>query len=154
MSNIAAIIDREIALISRFIELLLDEQTCLKQAAPELLQRITAEKVPLIETLNQLEGERNLVLQNTQGVSGQPAMVKWLAQSPQNINATVHWEKLLKLAREAKTLHEINIKLINLHLAKTNAALSILNSQSGSRTLYDSGGHSASTTGSRIVDSA
>lgn len=154
MSNIAAIIDQEILLVSRFIELLLDEQTCLKQATPELLQPITAEKEPLIATLNQLEAERNQELKNTVETSGQQAMVKWLVQSPQNMNTTVHWEKLLKLAREAKALHEINIQLISLHLARTNAALSILNSQPESRILYDSYGHSAHSTGSRIVDSA
>ena len=154
MSHVAAIIEREILLVSRFIELLLDEQNCLKQAAPELLQQIATEKEPLIIKLNQLEAERNFALGSTPGVNKQVTMDNWLAQSPQNKNATVHWEKLLKMAREAKALHELNAQLIILHLAKTNAALSILNSNTGSRTLYDSGGHAALNTGSRIVDSA
>jgi flagella synthesis protein FlgN len=154
MSDVAAIIEREISLVSRFIELLLDEQNCLKQAAPELLLQIASEKGPLIGALNQLEAERNLAVGNTTGLSKQAVMDAWLAKNPKNLNATVHWEKLLKMAREAKALHELNTQLIKLHLTKTNAALSILNSNTESRALYDSGGHAALHTGSRIVDSA
>jgi flagellar biosynthesis/type III secretory pathway chaperone len=81
-------------------------------------------------------------------------MNNWLAQNPDNKSATVHWEKLLKLASKAKALNEINNQLVQLHLAKTNAALLILNNQPESRQLYSSNGQSAFITGSRIVDSA
>jgi flagellar biosynthesis/type III secretory pathway chaperone len=81
-------------------------------------------------------------------------MANWLAQNSKNKSATVHWEKLLKLASEAKMLNTVNNQLVQLHLAKTNAALSILTSQPESRLLYSSDGHAAHATGSRIVDSA
>ena len=154
MSQVISILEQEILLISQFIELLHQEQSCLKQAEPELLGQISLDKEPLIQSLNELESKRIQAVGNAGKLSNQALMTNWLAQNPKNKSATVHWEKLLKLAGDAKVLNEVNNQLVKLHLAKTNAALSILNSQPESRQLYGSDGHAAQTTGSRIVDSA
>lgn len=154
MSDVASIIEQETELVSRFIDLLRKEQICLTQAEPELLGQISEDKEPLIKSLNDLEALRNKELGITEGRSSLVAMDNWLALSPKNASATVHWQILLKLAAAAKAMNEINNQLVKLHLAKTNAALNILSSDPNSRDLYGRNGHAFLSTGSRIVDSA
>jgi flagellar biosynthesis/type III secretory pathway chaperone len=154
MSNITSIIEQEVLLVVQFIDLLEREQSCLKHAEPELLEQLCLDKEPLVKSLNELEFSRIQSLGGAGSLSNQAFMNIWLAQNPDNKSATVHWEKLLKLASKAKALNEINNQLVQLHLAKTNAALLILNNQPESRQLYSSNGQSAFITGSRIVDSA
>ena len=62
MSEIAAITEREIALISRFVALLKDEQETLKRADASALPEISAAKIDLVEQLNLLEAERRTAL--------------------------------------------------------------------------------------------
>ena len=150
MSEIAAITEREIALISRFVALLKDEQNALKCADASALPEISAAKIGLVEQLNLLEAERRAAL----GIVGRAAMAVWLANNPNDQTAAVNWEKLLNLAQEAKQLHELNAQLVGMHLQQTSEALVILTRQAEQHTLYGSNGQAAQVSGSRIVDSA
>jgi flagella synthesis protein FlgN len=58
------------------------------------------------------------------------------------------------LAKEAKALHDLNGKLLNIHLQQTTEAIAVLTQQHQAHSLYGSDGQSAMSTGSRIVDSA
>jgi flagella synthesis protein FlgN len=154
MPDIAAITEREIALISRFVALLKDEQETLKRADASALPEISAAKIDLVEQLNLLEAERRTAL----GIAGdektRAAMAVWLANNPNDQTAAVNWEKLLNLAQEAKQLHELNAQLVGMHLQQTSEALVILTRQAEQHTLYGSNGQAAQVSGSRIVDSA
>lgn len=154
MSDIAAITQREISLISRFVALLKDEQAALKFANAAALPEISTAKIALVEQLNALEIERRTAL----GIFGEEntrqVMIQWLAKHPENKTAAVNWEKLLIFAREAKELHELNAHLVGLHLQQTSEALAILTRQSAEHALYGSNGQAGRYTGSRIVDSA
>ena len=154
MSEIAAITEREIALISRFVALLKDEQETLKRADASALPEISAAKIDLVEQLNLLEAERRTAL----GIAGdektRAAMAVWLANKPNDQTAAVNWEKLLNLAQEAKQLHELNAQLVGMYLQQTSEALVILTRQAEQHTLYGSNGQAAQVSGSRIVDSA
>ena len=83
-----------------------------------------------------------------------PQFEAWLQQHPQEKKSAALWVKLLKLAREAKTLHDLNGKLLNIHLQQTTDAIAVLTQQHQAHSLYGSDGQSAMSTGSRIVDSA
>ena len=154
MPDIAAITEREIALISRFVALLKDEQETLKRADASALPEISAAKIDLVEQLNLLEAERRTAL----GIAGdektRAAMAVWLANKPNDQTAAVNWEKLLNLAQEAKQLHQLNAQLVGMHLQQTSEALVILTRQAEQHTLYGSNGQAAQVSGSRIVDSA
>ena len=154
MSVVAAIIEREIELTSRFVAALNEEQEVLKQGNADALAELTANKNLLIEQLNSLETERI----NAVGISGaepvRGAMEKWLALHGSDKAAAVNWEKLLNFAREAKALHELNSQLVELHLRKTSEILHILTHQPEKQMLYGNTGQTVSATGSRIVDSA
>ncbi len=154
MADLAAITAREVALISRFIELLKDEQETLCHADPEPLTHIGAAKVELVEQLNALEDERRAAL----GIGGEDktraAMESWLAAHPAEQKIAGDWKTLLELSREAKQLHELNAGLVALHLQQTGDALHILDSRRAADSLYGSDGQAAGPSGSRIVDSA
>lgn len=154
MSEIAAITEREIALISRFVALLQDEQETLKRADASALPEISAAKIDLVEQLNLLEAERRTALGIVGDEKTRAAMVVWLANNPNDQTAAVNWEKLLNLAQEAKQLHELNAQLVGMHLQQTSEALVILTRQAEQHTLYGSNGQAAQVSGSRIVDSA
>jgi len=154
MSEIAAITEREIALISRFVALLKDEQETLKRADASALPEISAAKIDLVEQLNLLEAERRTALGIVGDEKTRAAMVVWLANNPNDQTAAVNWEKLLNLAQEAKQLHELNAQLVGMHLQQTSEALVILTRQAEQHTLYGSNGQAAQVSGSRIVDSA
>lgn len=154
MSDVAAITTREITLISRFVALLKDEQEMLKHANATALPEISAAKIELVEQLNLLEAERRVALGIVGDEKTRAAMTEWLAKHPKEQTTAVNWENLLNLAREAKQLHELNARLVSMHLLQTSEALAVLTRQSEQHSLYGSNGQAAQISGSRIVDSA
>lgn len=154
MSSIAALTTREIELISRFICVLKNEQDTLQRGEIAGLPESAAEKLQLAEQLNALEASRNKLLGSTGDVGGRIAMERWLSDHPEQAVAAADWKKLLELARQAKHLHELNSRLVSMHLQQKNELLSVLVQQPQQNTLYGSNGQAAMATGSRIVDSA
>lgn len=154
MSAIAVLTEREIPLISSFVALLQDEQACLTRADVAALEAIGSAKAVLAEQLNALEGERRALLGLDAQRKTREGMADWLQQHPDARNVAVNWEKLLILAGEAKTLHELNTKLLGMHLQQTSEALAALTRKAENVSLYGSNGQTALSSGSRIVDSA
>lgn len=154
MADLAAITEREVALIARFVELLREEQDSLRSTDPSRLPELAAAKAELAQQLNGLEDERVAALGVGEGVKPRAAMDIWLAANPAQRAAAINWQKLLTLAEEARQLHQLNAGLVALHLQRTQEALAMLNGRSTSETLYGSNGQTASASGSRIVDSA
>lgn len=154
MSTVAEILEREVELISRFITALNEEQACLTAATPTALPNIGATKTSLVEQLNRLESERMAAIGLPGNPSDRPTMESWLSRNEHDANATVAWKKLLILAREAKTLHELNGQLVDVHLRNTAEILGILTQEAKQSGLYGASGQAVPATGSRIVDSA
>lgn len=153
-SAVAAIIEREIELVSRFVSVLNEEQEALKRADVAALPELMSRKAPLVEQLNTIENERLGALNLPAATAERGVMEKWLAQNGNDTAAAVNWKKLLNFAGEAKTLHEMNSNLVDMHLRQTSEILSILTSQPEQSALYGSSGQAVPATGSRIVDSA
>lgn len=154
MSSLAALTGQEIELISRFIALLNEEQDALKRADTSPLAEIASEKIKLIEQLNGLELARGEKLGSSDSASIRAAMTHWLEQHPDEKGLATEWAKLLDLARQAKHLHELNSRLVGMHLRHTSEILAVLTRQGQHNSLYGSNGQAAQATGSRIVDSA
>jgi len=153
MSAVGKIIEQEIEVISRFIVLLNEEQEVLKQGNVDALTELNGRKAPLVDKLNSLEGERQQSISSSDNHSAPASMEKWLAEHG-NDDLTVNWKKLLTFARDAKALHELNAKLVDMHLSQTSEILAILTQQPQKEGLYGSSGQTLPATGSRIVDSA
>lgn len=154
MADIAAITEREVALIARFVELLKKEQQTLRGTDPADLPVLGAAKEELVGQLNALEEQRLAALAMPVGEKPRVAMEKWLAANPAEKVAALNWDKLLELAQEARALHHLNAGLVALHLQRTQEALAALNGRTVGETLYGSNGQAAPSSGSRIVDSA
>lgn len=154
MTDIAAITEREVALIARFVELLKNEQESLRGTDTDQLPELGVAKAALVEQLNALEEQRVAALAMPAGETPRAAMEQWLAANPTQRAAAVNWTKLLSLAEEARQLHQLNAGLVALHLQRTQEALAILNGRTASETLYGSNGQASAISGSRIVDSA
>ncbi len=153
-SAVAAIIAREIELVSQFVSVLNEEQEALTRADVAALPELMTRKSPLVEQLNAIESERLGALDIPAATTERGAMENWLAQNSGDVVAAVNWEKLLNVAAEAKTLHELNSQLVDMHLRQATETLAILTAQPEQSALYGSSGQAVPTTGSRIVDSA
>ena len=154
MTPLSNLLKRETESVSRFILVLGQEQEALKAGRPELLAAINSEKILLVDQLNQLGTERSQLADLTGTATDRTKMAAWLQKNPQEKQSATLWVKLLKLAQEAKELHELNGQLIGLHLQRTTEAISVLTQQHKEHSLYGSNGQSSALTGSRIVDSA
>lgn len=152
MSPVAAVIAREIELVSRFVAVLLQEQEILKAGQTMQLPALGDEKNQLTAQINALDAQRAELTGCATG--DRVAMENWLAAHPGDRDATVNWKNLLKSAGEAKTLHQLNSSLVDLYLRQTTEALAILTQKQEHSTLYGASGQSLPSSGSRIVDSA
>jgi flagellar biosynthesis/type III secretory pathway chaperone len=155
MLAIGKTIDREIALVSRFLALLLDEQEALKTANPDALPKIHDEKYILVDQLNALEIERSsLTALGGPASSARERMESWMAEHPAEKQIAARWQQLIQLCQDAKQQNILNARLVNLHLEQTNQALAILTRDTNESVLYGSNGQAAQYMGRRIVDSA
>jgi len=153
-SAVAAIIEREIELVSQFVSVLKEEQEALQHGEIAALPDLISRKTPLVEQLNAIEGERLGALELPAATSERGVMENWLARNSDDTVAAASWKKLLNVASEAKALHELNTQLVDMHLRQTSEKLFILTSQPERSGLYGSSGQTMTTTGSRIIDSA
>jgi len=154
MTVLASLLTQETELVSRFVLVLNREQAALKAVVPDALAAINAEKLQLVEQLNLLGKERAKIANLAGTASDIEKMKAWLQHNPQEHKSAALWVKLLKLAKEAKALHDLNGKLLNIHLQHASEAVAVLTQQHKEHSLYGSNGQSSMSTGSRIVDSA
>ncbi|RIX41204.1 MAG: flagellar protein FlgN [Rhodocyclales bacterium GT-UBC] len=153
MSPLAVALEQETSLLIRFIAVLEKEQDALKHGWSDQLGPICEEKLTLIGYLNTAEATRGQIL-DSHGDDLQAETLQWLQAHPDDRIANALWQKMRDLARNAKHLHELNSRLVQMHLKKTDELLSILTRKAEQNTFYSSNGQAHSVTGSRLVDSA
>lgn len=153
MSALAAILDQEISLLSSFIGLLEREQNALKQGESSLLPDICKQKLIVIAELNAQESARGSILQLS-SENLHAGTIQWLKAHPDDNKAGDRWKEMLEQARKAKNLHELNGRLVQMHLQQTDELLASLTRKAEQNTFYGSNGQAHSITGSRLVDSA
>lgn len=154
MPELAAVIGREIELISRFLQLLRDEQAALQRIDPGPLPEIASAKSALVDQLNNLEEERRRMIGLAVGENARQAMEAWLTAHPGEKAIIRDWQTLLSLSAEAREQHQLNAGLVAMHLQQTNEALAILTRQPPQAELYGSDGQTSLRGSGRIVDSA
>lgn len=152
MTALAALLKNEAALVVRFRDTLLREQEILRSGTSEELADINTEKLALAESLNGAGAERARAL--SAGKDNVIDMQVWFSAHPREAESIKLWDGLLKVAREAREINEVNGSLINALHQKASDALSILTRSEAEQSLYSRDGQSAPSTGSRIIDSA
>lgn len=153
MAAAAPVTQQEIALLGDFIALLKKEQESLVRADPSTLSSINEQKLTLLADLNRHEQSRTAILQPAPGENTRDAMLRWLAVHSDQQSVADLWQTLMKLAREAKHMHDLNGKLIAMHLQQTGELLGVLK-RSEHNTLYGANGQAHQSSGSRIIDLA
>jgi len=154
MSKLAALTEQEIGLMTELLARLKEEQDALKIGDAAALPALGDAKLGLIDQLNAIESARAEFLGCKAGLDVRASMTDWLAAHPDQQPLAASWKKLLDLARQARLLHEINAKLVGMHLQQTNEMLGALTSPAHQNALYGSDGQASPASGSRIVDSA
>ena len=137
-------------------KLLESEQACLVKGDVDSLLEIAPLKAEQVDRLKELEQQRITHLDSL-GLSTSPtAMIDWLAAhagAERNELAQL-WQELMRLATEARSLNDINGKLITTRLAHNQAALSALQLSARAQNVYGPDGQASIVAGQRDLGRA
>jgi len=136
--------------------LLESEQTCLVRSDIEGLLQLTGAKSERVDRLIELARQRADHLESVGLSGGSNGMGDWLAAhaGAQRVELTQLWDELVRLASDARTLNEINGKLITTRLSHNQAALSALQLSARAQNIYGPDGQAAVSAGQRELGSA
>jgi flagella synthesis protein FlgN len=148
----------EFAALCQFRQILLVEQEILKNNQADKLQPVVDQKSALAGRLGSILAERERLLTNGGFGTGRPGMDAWIKSIANDTVASSmrsQWQNLLTLAEETRALHDVNGKLIALHLQSTQQALTALLSAAGRPLTYGPDGQQRIGSGSgRTLGSA
>src|SRR5664279_1530038 len=99
MTKVADLLKREAELVMRFRNTLLLEQEILRSGKTDGLAEINAEKLTLVERLNQAGTERARMLSPSNETTTDTHA--WFSAHPTETESFALWKGLLELAREA-----------------------------------------------------
>ncbi len=151
LARVAHLIDTEVALMQRFIDLLSQEESLLIAGDTDALLILTREKTELYHQLQRQHDTRALLL-GREGIANDDASMRRLCATLPDTMA--RWDKLLELAGVARAQNELNGKLIIERMQHNQAALSVLMSAGNQPQLYDAGGVARPTGRGRHLGSA
>jgi flagella synthesis protein FlgN len=140
-------LQEEVSVLGEFVNILHREQQALVAANAEVLLPLTTEKNTAANRLAGLANQRSLAL----AACGLPAngigMSQWLKKHPIK-EATSLWAEFLTLAQEARTINELNGKLIQDRMSHNQKALIALTAASENAAIYGPDGQTRFTPGS------
>jgi flagellar biosynthesis protein FlgN len=132
------------------------EQACLVKGDVDSLLEIAPLKSERVDRLQHLEQQRIGYLDSIGLGTGQTAMTDWLAAhagTERSVLAQL-WEELVLLAAEARSLNDINGKLITTRLAHSQAAMAALQLSARAQNIYGPDGQAAFVAGQRDLGRA
>lgn len=154
MTELPAIVAREVVLLQEYFDLLGEEQDILRRGEALALGDICTRKTTLVEQLNAAERMRIDAVALREGETIHSAMARWSAEHPDSPEVAAQWSGILDLARQARQRHDQNGQLTRLLLQQTSELLASLTRQAPTQTLYGSNGQAWQDSGRRIIDSA
>ena len=140
--QLISVLQKEIEGFDQFRELLLSEQNALMQGNTTALSELIDTKESSAQKLNQLAADRLKLIKAIGFSDTKDGIQQWVAQSPENISSL--WTSLIKLARDANHVNEVNGKLINTRLQYTQQSLTALLAAVDQANLYGPDGQSNS----------
>jgi flagella synthesis protein FlgN len=143
---------REIAALHAFVAVLQQEQDSLRQGDMPALEAIVAEKSRLADTLETLGQTRQRGFAALGLANDKTAVTAWFAGQKDPALQTA-WQTLLKLAREAQTLNQINGQSIALLSRNNRERLAALTGRLTRSHCYGPDGQTDQPPASRISDS-
>lgn len=135
---------QELEAMTSLAALLKQEQTALIDGNVDQLGTCTAQKSELVNSIGELEKQRNGCLQALGFGSDADGMKSYLLQHAGE--ETSLWEQLLQITAQAKEDNKNNGILINRQLTKNQASLNILQQDKHAGSFYGPSGQSLSNT--------
>lgn len=151
---IARLLADELVCLRQFVELLKEEQATLIDGKADNLPGITERKASLATRLTEGAKQRDAAQGELGLPPGRAGMEDWLKSEPSGSASRRHWIELLPLAAEAKTLNELNGKLIGTRLQYNQQALAALMGATELAMTYGPDGHTQVSGGGRSLGSA
>jgi len=146
-------LDVEVAALESFVAVLRREQDLLAAGDTERLLALIEEKTALANRLGALAQARETHLVRAGLNAGREGMESWLARHGTLAQRST-WDKLLKLATEARALNETNGRLIGLHMRHNQQAFAALMSATDRAMTYGPDGQQTAGLGGRILGKA
>lgn len=147
MENLTQLLREEAVLYAQLIALLRDEQQALAQGAAEDIIKLTAAKAECVAQIDNLEAQRQQHAQHT-------GNTKALSTSKPDTPLGQLWQHLTDLATQARDLNQLNGRMINMRLQRTQAALEVLRNDEQRPSVYGPDGQSQSSGKGRPLTSA
>ncbi|MDP2795675.1 MAG: flagellar protein FlgN [Sulfurisoma sp.] len=124
--SIAGILADELGAVREFVAILKEEQTTLVEGKADSIAALIEKKSGLATRLTDCAKRREAALAGFKLPVGRAGMDAWLAAPPTDATAQRNWRELLPLAAEARSLNELNGKLIGTRLQHNQQALAAL----------------------------
>lgn len=125
-----------------------EEQRQLTSAQVDSLPDTVARKAVMVSRMSTLAQRRHRLLAAAGHAASEAGMQSWLQLQP---GFEAAWQELLELARRARELNQTNGILINTQLARTRAALSVLQQRPQGSTVYGPDGQQDLSAGGRTL---
>lgn len=129
-SNPSSTLHAETALLHTLIALMKQEQGFLVSADTDGLNGLMQQKSQSIEQMTQLARQRHALLGAAGCAAADNGMDAWLAAADDG-SATLAWQQMLALAREAKELNRLNGMLIARQMANNEALIDAMRAPAG-----------------------
>jgi flagella synthesis protein FlgN len=137
----AALLDEESRELRAFIKLLQQEQALLTAGdTGESLMPLAQSKAEFTTRLESLSARREQLLVQRGKGTGRAGMEAWVSEGS-GAPLKPRWQDWLVTAAEARTLNELNGKLIRMHLQHNQDALTVLMSAANRASVYGPDGH-------------
>lgn len=146
-------LQEEVTAMTSLAELLRLEELALIDGNVEELGILTQGKSKLISQLSKLEIERKVCLEKQGYSPDAKGMQEYFTSRSSEIAVADDWKKLLDVSEKAKECNRTNGILINRQFIRNQNALSILQQNSPSESMYGANGQSTtnSISGRRVV---
>jgi len=143
---VASRLQEEVGVLKAFVDLLQKEQRVLVSGDPEVLLPLSVEKNTLASRLAAFANQRTLALAAAGLTANREGMEQWLKKQPAGTSRL--WQEFVSLAEEARSLNDLNGKLITEKLSHNHQALSTLTAASEHAAIYGPDGQARFTPGS------
>jgi flagella synthesis protein FlgN len=154
MTDFLRTVEDEADTVSRFVDLLKNEQGMLTRGDVDGLAPIIQKKNTVANELTLLAKQRNALLAAQRLGPDRGGVDAWCAAHPASTKVSVAWSRILNLATEARELNRVNGELIKIRMQHNTQALESLLGASQSLDLYGPDGQAASRSSRRINDAA
>lgn len=153
MSVLAEILRQELTLVEGFNALLENEKLALQGKDTDQLSTITAEKLALVQKIEEADGVRNRFV-IAAGQPGDRQGLEALLGKTGDAAAKALWQALLTQAELARSLNLTIGKLIATKMQSNDKALAVLTQHTPRSTVYGPNGLTSNRFGGRIIESA